>query len=77
MATDNSTETLQDLTIQLTDVYQAMLDVDTMLNTLRAANAEENAGHMCEIIVKRQGAATETVELVARQLDVMSRSLVD
>ena len=68
MATDNSTETLQDISKRLDDAYQEALDVITMLYTLRDAHHEEMPGHMAEIILKRTENLSGELELAARDL---------
>ena len=68
MATDNSTETLQDICKRIEDAYQEALDVITMLYTLRDAHHDKMGGHMSEIILKRAENLSAELELAARDL---------
>lgn len=65
MVTDNSIETLHDLSIQLADGYQAALEVDTMLETLKDACGQQFPGFMCEIILKRHRSVMDLLDLAS------------
>lgn len=62
------TETLQDLSNKLQVAYQEIMAVNTMLETLMEAHAEETSGHMCSIILDRNRTVSEAVELASRDL---------
>ena len=68
MATDNTTETLHEISQRLDDAYQATLDVDAMLRTLRAANSGTPFEHMCELIIERNGTVSEVLERADQHL---------
>ena len=68
MATDNTTETLREISERLDGVYQAALDVDTMLCTLRDADSETPIEHMCTLIIDRNESVSSVVEIAARDL---------
>lgn len=68
MATDNSTNTSQDILSQLSAAHLKMIDVDTMLNVLWQANVDDYAGHMCELILERNGIASGMVQAALEAL---------
>ena len=61
MANDNTTETLREFSVRPDGEYQATLDVDTMLRTLRDANSETSIENMCRLIIDRNGTVCEVV----------------
>ena len=68
MATDNDIETMHKLFKTLSDAYQAMLRVNTMLDTLMNAHVEEMTGHICEIILEQTTTLSGVIELTAQDI---------
>ena len=66
--TEDPSETLHDLSLQLADGYQTALEVDTMLETLKDACGEESSGFMCAIILKRLQPVLNLLDLASHKI---------
>ena len=67
-------EILHDLSLQLDAAYRTALEVSTMLETLRDAHSEEVSGHMCALILERNGTVSEVLDVSARKLSDLTQA---